>query len=313
MVGGVGSSALVTGPSGFIGSHLVRRLVLEGWDVHLVVRPSSSLELIDDLLGRVSLHRYDGSTASLMEIAAESRPDVVFHLASLFLAQHRPEDVEPLITSNVLFGAQLLEAMTANGIHRLVNTGTSWQHFENRDFDPVNLYSATKQAFEALLHYYLQTTPLRAITLKLYDTYGPGDPRPKLFTLLRKASLEQQSLAMSKGEQLIDLVFIDDVIRAFTVAAGQLTAAVAGEHKAYAVSSGSPLPLRELVERYGRITGRPMRVEWGGRPYRMREVMVPWNCGESLPGWRPQVTLEQGVQEMERQLSSQTEQIKKPR
>lgn len=292
-------TALVTGATGYVGSRLARHLAVQGWDVHVVVRPDSSLALLEAVRSSLTVHSHDGSTGDLVSIVSEIRPAVVFHLASLFLAQHRPEDVEPLVRSNVLLGTQLAEAMAANGVHRLVNTGTSWQHYNSADYDPVCLYAATKQAFEAVLRYYIATTPLAVVTLKLFDTYGPEDLRPKLFTLLRKAAGKMQPLAMSPGEQLIDLVYIDDVVHAFMLAAERLIAGSAGRDEEYAVSSRSPVSLKQLVETYCRVTGRDIRVQWGGRPYRPREVMVPWNTGCTLPGWTPAISLEQGIKLME--------------
>ena len=67
------------------------------------------------------------------------------------------------------------------GVKILVNTGTSWQHYENKDYSPVNLYAATKQSFEAILQYYVEVASLKAITLKLFETYGLDDPRPNFF------------------------------------------------------------------------------------------------------------------------------------
>jgi nucleoside-diphosphate-sugar epimerase len=228
----------------------------------------------------------------------ETRPSVVFHLASLFLAQHEVADVTPLLTSNVLFGTQLAEAMAANGVTRLVNTGTSWQHYENADYDPVCLYAATKQAFEDILAHYVSVCGLRAVTLKLFDTYGPDDPRPKLFTLLRKVAESQQPLAMSPGDQMIDLVYIDDVVDAFLAAAGRLEGGSVANHERYAVSSGRPIRLRDLVALYGRVAGVPMPIEWGKRPYRPREVMTTWDRGNPPPGWAPKVGLEDGIARM---------------
>lgn len=291
--------ALLTGATGFIGSHVARRLVESGWSVHVILRVDADVSPITGILDRLTIHRHDGSTEGLEEIVRQAAPDMVFHLASLFLAQHRPEDVEPLVRSNVLFGAQLLEAMVKHGVHRLVNTGTSWQHYESRDYSPVNLYAATKQAFEDILRYYTEAASLRGISLKLFDSYGPGDTRPKLFTLLRRVAEQKEQLAMSPGEQLIDLVYIDDIVDCFILAAERLMTGAVTCHESYAVSSGAPVRLRELVEVYGRVLGKPLPIEWGGRPYRPREVMVPWNTGESLPGWRPKVGLEEGIARME--------------
>lgn len=301
--------ALLTGATGYVGSHVARRLVASGWSVHTVCRTESASSLLSGILDLVTVHRHDGSTEGMMGIMRDVSPDVVFHLASLFLAQHRVEDVVPLVRSNVLFGSQLLEAMAQHGVHRLVNTGTSWQHYESRDYSPVNLYAATKQAFEDILRFYVDGTSLRAVSLKLFDSYGPGDPRPKLFTLLRRVAEQGDALEMSPGEQLIDLVYIDDIVDCFILAAERLLADQVTCHECYAVSSGAPVKLRELVDMYARVIGRPLPVKWGGRPYRPREVMVPWHTGSTLPGWQPQVGLAEGIALMEGLTPSNSEKV----
>lgn len=292
-------TALVTGATGYIGSRLVQRLAADGWDIHIIARPGSDLSLLGVATASTTVHRHNGSTEGMLSIVAETRPSVVFHLASLFLAQHQPENIEPLVRSNVLLGTQLAEAMVKNGVHYLVNTGTAWQHFEGAEYNPVCLYAATKQAFDDVLRFYTETTPLKVITLKLFDTYGPGDPRPKLFTLLRKTAQEGKTLAMSPGEQLIDLVYIDDVVAAFIAAANRLMTDGTNNNEAFAVTSRSPIRLKDLVEIYCRTIGKTIPVEWGSRPYRPREVMVPWNTNKTLPVWKPVVGLEEGIRRME--------------
>ncbi len=292
-------TALITGATGFVGAHLAQRLFSEGWDVHAIVRHGSDISPLRMKQPALTVHEYDGSTKGMISIVAESKPSVVFHLASLFLAQHQPTDIEQLVLSNVLLGTQLLEAMIVNNAYSLVNTGTSWQHYENKPYSPVNLYAATKQAFVDILQFYVEATSLRALTLKLFDTYGPADPRPKLFTLLRKTAAEQQVLAMSPGEQLIDLVYIDDVVEAFVQAARLLMENQVVRHEEYAVSSRAVMPLRQLAELYGRVINKKLPIEWGSRAYRPREVMMPWSMGKTLPGWRPKIGLEEGIKRME--------------
>lgn len=290
---------LVTGATGFIGTHLCRRLVADGWEVHVILRPSSDLSPLESIRTQLRLHYHDGSTEGMSAIVKEANPEIVFHLASLFLAQHQPQDVMPLVQCNVLFGMQLLEAMVQQGIRKFVNTGTSWQHFENDGYNPVCLYAATKQAFDDILRFYADATPLAAITLQLFDTYGPDDPRPKLFSLLRKASMGSGVLSMSPGEQLIDLVYIDDVIDAFIAASERLGTLSMHASETFSVSSEAPISLRKLVEVYQEVTRKQFGVEWGGRPYRSREVMIPWNFGQLLPGWTAKICLDEGIQLME--------------
>ena len=288
--------ALVTGASGFIGAALTRRLLADGWQVHLLLREGSSTADLPPESPQLRLHRHDGSTLQLLAIMRDAAPEAVFHLASLFLAAHKPEDVERLINANLLFSTQLVEAMSACGVRRLVNTGTSWEHYEDAAYNPVCLYAATKQAFSALLRYYIEVHGLRVVTLKLFDTYGAGDTRPKVLNLLKRVALEGTSLGMSPGEQLVDLVYIDDVIEAFLMAYQQLADGTQlNAMEEYGVSCGDPLPLRDIAALYAQVSGKPLNIEWGGRPYREREVMVPWQNYRGVPGWRPRVGLAQGL------------------
>jgi len=203
--------------------------------------------------------------------------------------------VEGLVASNILFGTQLLEAMDQSGACCLVNTGTAWQNYENQAYDPVNLYAATKQAFEDIARYYVQARGQRMVTLRLCDTYGPNDPRPKLFALLKRALATGEVLVMSPGEQLIDLVFIDDVVEAFRLAGERLLRDEAAAAEIHAVTSGSPITLKGLVARFAEAVGMPLSVCWGGRPYRPREVMAPPRLFGPLPGWQAKVSLAEGL------------------
>jgi nucleoside-diphosphate-sugar epimerase len=292
-------TVLVTGPSGFIGSHLTNKLAVSGWDTHIIIRPNSDLTPLTEVLSDITIHCHDGSTENMNEIMRKAKPDIVFHLASLFLASHTAQDIEPMIRSNVIFGSQLVEAMVSNNINHLINTGTSWQHFENQTYSPVCLYAATKQAFEAILTYYVENSPLKVTTLKLFDTYGPNDQRPKLIPLLQKTKLEQKKLFMSKGEQLIDIVYIDDVIDAFIIAAERHFNGQCAKIEDFAVSSENPIRLKELVKIYEHIIGKTLPIEWGIRPYRNREVMVPWNNGTRLINWSPKYDLNAGIRKIE--------------
>jgi nucleoside-diphosphate-sugar epimerase len=298
--------ALVTGSTGFVGSNLTRRLVHDGWNVHAIIRPKCNLDQIKDIEGQITLHVHDGSTEIMNRIVTDAQPDVVFHLASLFLSEHTSNDIDRLVVSNILFGTQLLDAMAAHEVTKIVNTGTSWQHYENKPYSPVNLYAATKQAFEAILQYYVEAKKVSAITLKLFDTYGPNDPRPKLFHLLEKVAKDGSTLAMSPGDQLIDLVHIDDVIEAFVLAAKRLESDLSKNHEVYAVTSGTPLSLRSVVKIFENAIEMPLKIEWGGRPYRPREVMVPLSRGEALPGWKAEIEFKEGVKSMWRKVKGQS-------
>ena len=291
---------LMTGITGFIGHHLGERLVNDGHEVHAIVRPTSKIdELSENLQRNVKFHVYDKDN-TVLDIVTDlcvddRRPDVVYHLATNFMNEHTFEDIQDLIQSNITFGTELLDAMVANNVYNFVNVGTFAQHFDDADYSPINLYTVTKECFEGIVKYYAGARNLKCIALHLFDTYGADDKRGKILGLLKKISASGETLKMSPGGQLIDIVYIDDVIEAF-VAAGKLLAACKYDYcGTYGVSSTKPIPLREVVKIFENVAGKKLSIEWGGRPYRAREVMVPWSSYKLLPGWTPKVSLQEGI------------------
>ncbi|MDN4066520.1 NAD(P)-dependent oxidoreductase [Paenibacillus vini] len=289
--------ALVTGATGFIGSNLVAKLLEDGWQVSIIVRKESNLDHLVGTKSRIKIFSYDGTVERMLEIMSTAEPDIVFHLASLFLAEHKAEDINSLFQSNILFGTHLLEAMVKNDVKMLINTGTSWQHFENYDYNPVCLYAATKQAYEDILAYYVNAKEIKAITLKLFDTYGSKDPRPKLLAFLKKMRYSNDILEMSGGDQIINLVHINDVIKAYLMGAERLLNNLVTDTETYAVSSDEVVSLKQLVKIIETFDGENLPIKWGARAYRNREVMTPWSKGIRLPGWEAEITLRDGLRE----------------
>ncbi len=283
---------LLTGATGFVGSHLASRLLAGGETVHAIVRPGSDRTRISDA---VVLHVLEDPANSVSSILASVQPDLVFHVAGKFVDQHALGDVSALIAANITFGTKLADAMLHAGTTRMVIAGTSWQHFEDARYSPVNLYAATKQAMEAMLRYYVDAAGLRVISLKLFDTYGPNDRRGKIWSRLACMQQDDQALPMSPGGQLIDLVHVDDVVAAFIIAGQRLRDGLVARMEEYAVCTGDPMPLRDIVALMAKTARRQIPIEWGGRPYRPREVMRPWTTGARLPGWEPRIRLEEGI------------------
>ena len=285
---------LVTGATGFIGGHLVRKLLNDQHEIHVLIRPETNHNQIKSTI----VHTHLGSTQNMIEIIEDAKPDAVIHLASLFIGEHKSADVEALIKSNVVLSTQLVEAMSVNEVRMLINVGTSWQHYADADYNPVNLYAATKQAFRSVLSFYIETADLRVINLEVFDTFGPNDQREKLFNLLNRLRVTGETISMSPGNQFLDPIYIDDVCDAFLVALKRLQSGQVKRSETYSVCSKNPIQLKELVKFYEKVSNIKLNVEWGGRRYRAREVMRPWSGGVTLPGWSPKISIEEGVKKL---------------
>jgi nucleoside-diphosphate-sugar epimerase len=289
--------ALVTGATGFIGSRLAQNLVRNGVEIAIIARASSSFDQLGGAANQVEVLRHDGSTEQLTELVGKFSPEIVFHLAANFIGVHSSEDVAPLVADNVAFTAQLCEAMVAGEVHYLVAAGTVWQHAKSPPGEtvptPNSLYAATKQAAEDIIAYYAQTGALSSMVLKIYDSYGPGDKRPKLLSALAAKSAAGETLDATSGRQQLHLVHVDDIVAAFRHAGEMLASGKADGHQSFTLPSAEAVDLRMLVALWQAATGRTVDVAWGARPDRPGEIMVPWE-GPRLPGWAPKIPLKTG-------------------
>jgi nucleoside-diphosphate-sugar epimerase len=282
------TTAVITGGTGFIGRRVACRLLDEGWTVGLLTRPSSTVPT--ELDGRVHRLTLDGNLVNTTSALRDFAPDVVLHLASMIVVDHEPEQAAELLRSNIEMPVLVTEAAIAAGCRAFVNTGTFWQHFEGRDYWPVDLYAATKQAFEALLLHYVDRHALHAVTLTLFDSYGRNDVRRKIVGLLVDAAMTGQPLGLSPGDQILDLTHVDDIAEAFLVAALRALEPRPVSERFFV--SGERITLRALVSAVERLSGPAPNIKLGARPYRAREIMDPVHPTDNvLPGWSPRISL----------------------
>ncbi len=291
---------LVTGATGFIGYHLTCRLLKDKSDVHVITRQQSKIQRLNNVKEALHVHNHDGSIENMCDIMKKVKPDIIYHLATAFIVDHKREDVKSLIESNVSFPIQVLEAMRVNGLSKIITVGTYWQHYNNEEYNPVNLYAASKQAFEVFLKYYTEACGMKAIILKLFHTYGPCDVRKKLFQALRAASDGGEVIHMTDGAQLLIYVYVDDVIEAFLIAADRLISGPSFSFEKYSVASGVNYSLREIVEKYELALKKKVKVDWVSEPSRKREIKFPYLKDPLLPLWKEKFDLSSGIRSMEK-------------
>jgi nucleoside-diphosphate-sugar epimerase len=278
---------LLTGATSFPGLALAERLRAQGAEVHAIVRRSTDITALSRL--GVAAHVDDGDMPAII---GEARPQLVFHLANLYLRDHQPADVARLMEVNVTFGARVLDAV-AGSAAAFVNVGTFAQLWGEPP-RPLNLYAAAKEAFETLLAHY-RDLGLAATTLVLFDTYGPGDTRRKLVpTLLAALEGGGAPLALPGEEMVMDLTYRDDVAEALMVAGrGILDAPEAWAGRRFA-ASGFRHTIDEVVAVFEQQAGIDLPKRRGGWVVPERSVRVPW-AGERPPGWTPRVSLAEGL------------------
>lgn len=290
---------IVTGASGYIGLTLCRRLLGLGDEVHALLRPSTDTRRLGAAAPALVCHEYAGRTDDIAHIVERSKADVCLHLAGLPRPVHRRQDVTPMIEANVLLSAQLAEVLSEAGIG-LVSTGSFSEFDETGHPAADSLYGVTKHACRDVLSFFTTVRQWPAITLTLFDVYGPGDWRDKLLGQLLRAAASGEPIGTTPGLQQVDLVHVSDVVEAYLVAARRLVQSETppGTHESWLVDTGRRLTLRELVLLLERLLDRRIPVGWGELPYRPRQRLTQLSAGGRLPAWSPTVRLEDGLAEL---------------
>lgn len=278
-------TVVVIGAGGFLGSHLVSHFAGRGERVlPLSYRPERHRAFLD----------------AFLEILRAGPPAAVLYAGGSQNGRDDAAALEELSLSNVVLPAAIAALLRdhAPGCC-LVTYGTSWQTGEQGGEEPFNAYAASKTAAEAFLRHYA-LDGVRSATLRLYDTYGPGDRRGKVVNLIADAIARRSDLPMSAGGQVVELVHVRDVLSATDATLAVLRAGVPGRHLVYSVRSGQPLRILDIVATMLRLAGLGSAdfIRPGVYPYRRRERFALFADTPAPPGWNPVVPLEEGLRDL---------------
>lgn len=292
---------LVTGAAGFVGANISRRLVERAEEVHVLVKPTTSLWRLEDLLDRLELHTGDITDASYVDkMVDEVKPTVIYHLAT-HGAYHYQDEAEQILRTNVMGLWHLLRACSRVGYHLLVNTGSSseygaTQHAmrETDMLDPNSFYAVSKAAQSLLCRHVGRTGRGPVVTLRLFSVYGPYEEPTRLIPQLMMSALEDRGIDMVSPQTVRDFVYVDDVVNVYLEVEklGAVSGAILN------VGTGVQTSLGTIVEKMGRVNGSAIRARWNSMQARPWDSSI-WvsdvtNLRRNI-GWVPETTVEQGL------------------
>jgi len=258
MAGDSHSKALVTGGAGFIGAHLVSRLVAQGTDVVVLDNMKrGSREKLEPHVqaGRVRLVEDDIRNFEATAAAAAGC-SVVYHLAAQSNVMGASDDPTYSITTNVVGTVNVLRAATQARVPRVVFTSSREVYGEPphlpiaEDYPllPKNMYGASKVAGEAYCRAFASNQALKVEILRLANVYGPGDSG-RVIPLWLGAAQSGQDLRVFGGEQIIDFLWVGTVVDAL------LRTAERGLPGPTNIGTGVPTSILDLAQRVLRVTG----------------------------------------------------------
>jgi nucleoside-diphosphate-sugar epimerase len=293
---------IITGGSGFVGANLARRLVQDGYEVHLFVRKGYTPWRLEALRAEARLTEVDFSDADgLVRVVADIRPDWVFHLAA-YGAYPDQTDLRRMVDTNIVGTMNLVAACLKTGFQAFINTGSSSEYgFKNHApsetewLEPNSHYAVTKASTTLFCRYTAQRYGVRLPTLRLYSVYGPYEEPTRLIPTIIVRGLRGELPPLANPDTARDYVYVEDVIDAFLLAATQ---PIREPGAVYNVGTGIQTSLREVVEVARSVIGIPVEPQWGTMTDRQWDTSI-WVADnrkiQAELGWRPHHPFEQAL------------------
>jgi nucleoside-diphosphate-sugar epimerase len=298
----VGTNALVTGASGFIGAHLVSRLLSEGSRVTVLARSPGALPA--EWRGHVRIIACDDFTAGNLRRLLDEPVETVFHLAAYGVKPtHR--DIDEMLRINVELPAALVRLCT-EWRARMVMAGTFSEYrspsaqtrlLEDSPLEQGKLYGSSKAAGGLMTSAIANSSGAGFRLLRLFKVYGAGEAPHRLLPALVSGLGKRERVAISAGTQVLDFVYIDDVIEAMLRADAHCRDR--GGIATWNVATGRAHSVREFAEHVVAAMNADASL-LGFGTIAMRKDDEPWLVGSpdllrAELGWQPSIGLDEGV------------------
>jgi nucleoside-diphosphate-sugar epimerase len=294
----------VTGGAGFVGSALVKQLVSEGKEVHLLLKTTTNSWRLAECQEKIHQHVGDlNSIPSLKKLLTKIQPDVIYHLATrgAYASQNQPNDC---FETNVQGTWNLLVATQAIPYRLLVNVGSSSEYgyssepmSEAQLMKPNSWYAATKAAAGLLAVQWAEQAQKPVVHLRLFSVYGPFEQPGRLFPTLLANAYFQRPTQLVAADTARDYIYIDDVVRLFRAE----TELIAMAGHVLNVGRGEQVPLKEVVMQVEKVTGTSLTPTWGTmtpRPWDTNTWVADMSYVKQHLKWHPTTSLFDGITKM---------------
>jgi UDP-glucose 4-epimerase len=284
-----GRRILVTGASGFLGTHLRRRLLGLGAEVIAASRRPAPSDAEGCAWRRADLSDWNDAR----QLVERARPEFIFHLAGYATAGRELDHVLPALRDNLTATVHLLTGVAPlDNSERIVLPGT----FEApRGADrAASPYAAAKGAEVLFSQWFRQCHALPLVNARMFMTYGPGQPSYKLIPYVVRALLSGESPRLRGGARPVDWVYVDDVVSGLLL----LATAPSVEGRSIDLGSGIAVTVRNVIERLAALLATATPVQFGALPDLADEVVQVADVAGTAEaiGWRASTPLQTGLE-----------------
>ena len=283
---------LITGAAGFIGANLTRELIKNGNEVNIIIKETSDLWRINDVISNCNVHRIDlKKVEDVRNIIKKINPELVYHCAGHGIYPTQKDSAE-VFSTNILGTFNLLDALNENNnLLRLVNLGSFFEYSTN----PIDPYTISKITQTKLAEHFFKEKKLPVTTLRLFTPYGKFDSPGRLICDLMIALIRNKPLEIFSKHTKRDFIHIDDVIAALEIASQQPD--IDGE--IIDIGTENEISVEEIVSMANQLSDNELAVNWNDAKQREidisdESIFLGRQSTQKL-NWKPSISLEMGL------------------
>lgn len=293
---------LITGATGFIGSNLLRRCLVENAEVHILSEKTANRWRLEDVLGHVKEHCADlEDNTQLEKIVSSIKPEIIFHLAAYGILSWQ-KDIDRIMKINFLGTVNLLNTCKKTGFEIFVNTGSVFEYGgknnplkENDVLEPVSDYGVSKAASTLFCQAVGKRDNEPIVTLRLFTPYGYYEEPPRLIPSVILSCIKKENPKVSSPGSVRDFIFIEDVVGSYIKVVDNINNA---KGEIINIGYGRQYTVGRVVNTIMQLTGNSVKPEWGSTTARYIESKMckaDISKARKLLNWEPEYSLEEGL------------------
>lgn len=294
---------LVTGATGFVGSNLVRRLINQNYEVHVLKRRNSNIWRIKDIASKLSAYNVNIlNKGQLLKILQKIKPNIIFHLANLGLYGGIDPSIDDSIKINALGTINLIESANTIDYECFINTGSSAEYGnkcktmrETDRCEPLTNYAIAKLIGTQYAQSYSKRSNKPLTTLRIFSPFGPYDHPNRLIPLAILTTLKGERFILNNPYDFRDYIFIEDVVDAYLLCIKH-SQKLSGE--IFNIGSGKQTNIGDLIELLKAKIGLKNDIFLENIPTTKKQPRV-WQAditkAQKLLQWHPQYDIYNGI------------------
>ena len=296
---------LITGASGFINANLTRRMLKEGHEVSVLLRKTSNVNRIKEILSQVNvmsgdLLDYD----TLQKEVHQFNPDYIFHSATYGSYPDDQKNDDLMVQTNIIGTYNLLKATQDIPYKCFIHAGSSSEYglkgnvmSENDCLEPVNQYGVTKASATLFCQLFAKRDRKNIVILRPFSVYGPYEKGTRLISYVILRCLQKKEVQMTSGEQKRDFIYVEDVVDVYLKVMGKEGI----EGQIFNLGRGEDISVREVVEMIFELTKSDLSLlKIGAKEKRAFEAVRSWKADTSklnqVLGFKSRTPLREGLQ-----------------